>query len=407
MKLSDKNASRFGVPDWAGAAVLFLTFAFCINFMNRAVLGPFLVHMRADLGLDPAEAASLLSFMSIGMGCGMLCSGAFASLLAPRRLISLSLAMAGAALFLISRANGLGEARVYFLILGITSGFYLPSAMATLATLVRPESWSRAVAVHELAPCLSFIVAPVLAETAAALWGWRHGTLLMGCISVAVGLVFLRMRGGTKRLPRPSLAGAVAAFRKPVFWIITWLFGLSVGAEFAPYSVLPLSLTLEQGLDSAEAARLLSLSRFPAPFLVLFGGYAVAWWGAKRCLLLFMIVEGAALACLSLPHSMTGTVVLGGAMAVQAMAAAFVFPALFTLFAESFPQEQLPMIISLAIPLGSFIGGAMTPYLLGLSGKYLSFASGYLIFGIICLATVPFFLLYSRAGKRGSKTVVL
>lgn len=203
MKLPDKNISRFGVPDWAGTAVLFLTFAFCINFMNRAVLGPFLVHMRADLGLDPAQAASLLSFMSIGMGCGMLCSGALASLLAPRRLISLSLAMAGAALFLISRAEGLGEARVYFLLLGITSGFYMPSAMATLATLVRPESWSRAVAVHELAPCLSFIVAPVLAETAAALWGWRHGTLLMGCASVAVGVVFLKMRGGDET-PSPA-----------------------------------------------------------------------------------------------------------------------------------------------------------------------------------------------------------
>lgn len=396
MKLPGADIPRFGVPDWAGTAVLFLTFAFFVNFMNRAVLGPFLVHMRADLGLDSAQAASLLSFMSVGMGGGMLCSGALAALFAPRRLISLSLALAGFALFLISRAGGLGDARVYFLLLGIASGFYMPSAMATLVTLVRPESWSRAVAVHELAPCFSFIVAPVLAETAVAFFGWRHGALLTGCFSAMVGLSFLRMRGGAERLPRSSITGVVAAFRTPVFWIIIWLFGLSVGAEFAPYSVLPLSLTLEQGLDSAEAARLLSISRFPAPFLVLLGGYAVAWWGARRCLLIFLIVEGAALACLSLPHSMTGTVALGSAMAAQAMTAAFVFPALFTLFAESFPAPQLPMIISLAIPLGSLIGGAMTPYLLGLSGKYLSFGGGYLTFGILCLVTAPFFLLYSR-----------
>lgn len=401
MTLPAKYAFRPGAPDWAGKAVLFLTFAFCINFMNRAVLGPFLVHMRADLGLDPAQATSLLSLLSIGMGCGMLCSGALAALLAPRRLISLSLVMAGVALFLISRATGLGEARMYFLLLGVTSGFYMPSAMATLATLVRPESWSRAIAVHELAPCLSFIIAPVLAEAAAELLGWRHGILLTGGASVTVGLVFLRMRGGAKRLPRPSIAKAVASFHKPVFWVFIWLFGLSVGGEFAPYSVLPLSLTLEQGLDSAEAARLLSLSRFPAPFLVIFGGYAASWWGAKRCLLAFLVVHGTALICLSLPYSMTGTAVLGCAMATQGMVAAFVFPAVFTLFAGSFPQEQQPMVLSLAIPLGAFLGGGLTPYLLGLSGKYLTFSSGYLIFGIICLATAPFFLRYSRGDRKG------
>ena len=385
------------VLPWAA----FLAFLFTVNYLLRATWGPLLSVFERDFSLDHTQSTRLVFFLSVGICVSIFLSGFILSRIRPRTMISVSFFTAALVLFGMLRMETYVQAQVLFVCLGLACGQYLTAAMATLGSFTPPKHWGRAVAVHELAPCLSFIVAPVLAETAAALWGWRNGTLLMGCISVAVGVIFLRMRGGTKRLPRPSIAGAVAAFRKPVFWIIIWLFGLSVGAEFAPYSVLPLSLTLEQGLGSAEAARLLSLSRFPAPFLVLFGGYAVAWWGAKRCLLLFLIIQGAALICLSLPHSMTGTIVLGGGMAIQAMAAAFVFPALFTLFAESFPQEQLPMIISLAIPLGSFIGGAMTPYLLGLSGKYLSFGSGYLIFGIICLATVPFFLLYSREGKLG------
>lgn len=392
----------FQRPDWAKNAVLLLTLIFFINFANRAVLGPFLVHMRLDLGLDPAQSASLLSLVSIGMGIGMLSSGFVTSILAPRRIISLSLICAGSTLLLISRAEGLGEARVLFTLVGFVSGFYLSSAMATLAMLVEPQSWSRAVAVHELAPALSVIAAPVLAETSANLLGWRGGMMLMGGLSVTAGALFLLWKkGGTKTLERLSIAGALDAYRQPVFWIFIWLFALSVGGEFAPYSVLPLSLTSEQGLGSVEAARLLSLSRFPTPFLVLAGGYAAACWGARRCLFLFLIVHGLALTAMALPYSLTGKALMGAAMASQAMSAAFVFPALFTLFAESFPHERQPMIISLSIPVASFLGGGLTPYLFGLCGKYLTFSAGYFLFGLVCLATIPVLYMFFRRGRGG------
>ena len=380
---------RGGRPDWAKTAVFLLTTAFFINFSNRAALGPFLVHMRVDLGLDPAQAASLLSLVSIGMGCGMLCSGLLTSILAPRRIISFSLVGAGASLLLIARSGGLVEVRLLFMLIGLVSGLYLTSAMATLATLVRPESWSRAVAVHELAPSVSVIVSPVLAETASALLGWRGGMALMGSVSITAGVLFLCWKnGGMRKLERPSMAGALDAFHKPVFWVFIWLFALCVGGEFGPYSVLPLSLTSEQGLNSAEAAKLLSLSRFPTPFLVLVGGYAVSRWSARKCLLLFLAVHGLSLVGMFLPYDVIGKAGLCSAMAGQAMAASFAFPALFTLFAESFPREKQPMLLSLSVPVASFLGGGLTPYLLGVSGKYLTFGAGYCFFGLICLASI-------------------
>ena len=76
-------------------------------------------------------------------------------------------------------------------------------------------------------------------------------------------------------------------------------------------------------------------------------------------------------------------------MLLQAMSAGFVFPALFTLFAESFPLGQQPMLLSLSLPLASLLGSGLVPYLLGLSGDYLTFSFGYGLFGVVCLATMP------------------
>lgn len=387
-------ANRFG---WATPAVFFVAFIFFISYTNRAIIGPLLVHMEIDMGLDHAQASSLLAFLSLGQGTGVLLAGFLIALVPPRRMICISLAGAGVSLLLASRGASLGEARLCITLLGLISGLYLPSAMATLGTLVRPESWSMAVSVHELAPAVSFIFAPILAESAAAAYGWQGGMQLMGGVSLCTALLFLFLgKGGRETVERPSVAGTLAGLRQPVFWIFIWLFGLSIGTEFAPYSVLPLSLTAEQGLGSAEASQLLSISRLPAPFMVLLGGWAVGRLGIRKSLLLYLVVQGAALIALGIPHETVGTAGVLAAMLLQSLSAGFVFPALFTLFAESFPRGRQPMFLSLSLPVASYMGGGLVPYLLGLSGDCMTFAFGYGMFGLACFATIPLLLFCKK-----------
>ena len=352
--------------------------------------------MEIDLHLDHAQASSLLSFVSFGMGAGMLLSGFLLSVIPPRRMICISLVGTGISLFFLSRAGGLDEIRLLFALLGVTCGLYLPSALATLGTLVRFESWSMAVSVHELAPAVSFITAPILAESMAAVYGWQGVMQFMGGASACVGvLFFIWGTGGVAPVERPSLGGAIVGLRQPVFWVFIWLFGLSMGAEFAPYSVLPLSLTSEQGLGSMEASHLLSISRIPAPFMVLVGGWAVGFLGVRRSLFLFLAVQSLSLLALGVPLKIAGVVGMLAAMLLQAMSASFVFPALFTLFAESFPRNQQPLLLSLSLPVASCLGGGLVPYLLGLSGEYVTFSFGYSLFGLMCLCTMPI-LWFSR-----------
>ena len=378
-------------------AVLFVAAVFFINYTDRAILGPLLVHMETALGLDHVQASSLLLSLSTGMSIGLLFSGIAASLIRPRLLISFSAMGCGIMLLLLTRAASLAEARLLILGLGLAAGFYLTAAMATLGSLVKSEDWSRTIAVHELAPNISFIVAPLLAESAAALWGWQSGFFIMGCLSLAAGFLFLLFgKGGFRKADRPSASGLLLALRRPVFWGFTWLFGLCVAGEFAPFSILPLSLTAEQHLSSETASRLLAFSRLASPFVVVAGGWATARLGATTCLMLFLLVHGLALCALALPAPMVGLPGLFAAMLGQAMATAFVFPPLFTLLAQSFPLGQQPLLLSIAVPLGTCFGTGFIPLLLGASGQYASFSLGYLVFGLVCLATLPFLRAISR-----------
>jgi NNP family nitrate/nitrite transporter-like MFS transporter len=346
--------------------------------------------MERSLHLDHAQATSLLLFLSTGFSCGLLSSGFVTARVAPYRVVAFSAIGSGIMLLCIARSHSLWDVRLFFTLLGLVSGTYMPAAMATLGSLVKSDTWNTAVAVHELSPTVSFILSPVMAETIAAYSGWQSAMIFMGCLSFAMGtLFFLFGEGGREKTERPSAGGIAAALKNPVFWIFVWLFALAVGGEFAPYSVLPLSLTSEQGLSSMEASRLLSLSRVASPFVVLLGGWAANRLGMVRAILLFLIAHGVALAAMAFPISLAGKAGLFAAMACQSMATAFVFPALFALLARSFPLGQQAVLLSLSLPAATYIGGGLIPMLLGLCGKYLSFAMGYFFFGLLCVAAIP------------------
>ena len=400
MSASGYPPRKSGYLGGALPAVLFITLLFWVNYTNRAVLGPLLVHMEKGLNLDHVQATSLFLFLSVGFSLGLLCSGFATATVAPRNVMVFSIVGSGIMMLGIANSQTLWEARTFFGLLGAVAGTYMPATMATLGSLVSPENWSRAIALHEMSPVVSFIVSPLLAETLAARSCWQNTMIVMGCLSVFVGfLFFLFGKGGREKTERPSAGGIAEVFRQPVFWAFTWLFGLAVGGEFTPYSLLPLSLTAEQGLNSTEASRLLSLSRIASPVAVLLGGWAVSRIGVARSLLLFLVVHGIALMAMAFPVSLVGRGGMFAAMTLQAIASAFSFPPLFALLAGAFPPGRQALLLSLSLPAAISAGTGLIPLFLGFCGEYTSFSLGYAIFGVLCLITLPV-LPFCKNGAR-------
>ena len=147
----------------AAAQLALLALVFFFVFTARIGFSPLLPAIEKDLGLSHALAASFFLFISIGYVPATLLSGLVSARIGHRATILASILAAGAVMLLISRSQSLGAIRAGLVLLGAVSGLYLPSAIPTATSLARRGGEGRALAVHELAPNLAFILVPLAA----------------------------------------------------------------------------------------------------------------------------------------------------------------------------------------------------------------------------------------------------
>src|SRR4030066_763133 len=185
--------------------LLFLVGVFFLNFNSRVVLSPLLPTVEKDLKIGHEEAGSFFFMISFGYCVGLLFSGFISSRLTHRKTILLSSIAVGGALMMVSVSHHLWVIRIGLIFLGMAAGFYLPSGIATVTELVRPEHWGKAIAIHELAPNLGFVIAPLLAEALLGLFSWRGGLSLTGIGSGIAGVFFIIFgKGGEVRGEAPN-----------------------------------------------------------------------------------------------------------------------------------------------------------------------------------------------------------
>ncbi|MEW5725303.1 MAG: MFS transporter, partial [Thermodesulfobacteriota bacterium] len=189
------------------AVILMLAGIFLLNFLSRVVLGPLMPFIEKDLSIGHTQAGSLFLLTSFGYFVTLAASGFVSARLGHRRTIILSALAVGLALLLVSLGRSLTQMRLTLVILGLATGLYLPSAMATITTLVSRRNWGKAVAIHELAPNLGLLLAPLLAEAFLRSTGWRPLLMLLGALSLLAGGAFhLFGRGGDSPGQAPSPA---------------------------------------------------------------------------------------------------------------------------------------------------------------------------------------------------------
>ena len=136
------------------------------------------------------------------------------------------------------------------IIAGLSSGLYLPSGIAILTDLIKREHWGKALAIHELAPNLGFVTAPFLAEAFLRLFSWRGTLGLLGGWSILMGVIFLLLgRGGDQKGEPPHLRSMQNIVGRPFFWVMSGLFAVSIGATLGVYTMMPLFLVSELGMD--------------------------------------------------------------------------------------------------------------------------------------------------------------
>jgi len=359
-------------------SLLILTSIFFVNFTSRIILGPLLPVVESEMGLSHAVAGSLFLYISAGYFFALLGSGFISSILTHKQtIVFFSLAL-GTALIATSMSQGLWGIRIALFFTGLAAGPYIASAMSALTAMVPSRHWGKALAIHELAPNLAFVAAPMVAETVLLGFSWRKTFLFLGLVSLLLTFLFARWgRGGAFRGDRPGFASAKSILGKPEFWILVILFSLVVGSTLGVFTMLPLFLVSEHGLERSWANTLISLSRIASMAVVLIGGWAVDRFGLKKVLMITTALTGLTTVGLG----MASVSWIAAIIFIQPVVAASFFPAGLAALSDISSSNERNIVISLAVPISFLMGAGVIPTLIGFIGDISSLARGIVLIG--------------------------
>jgi NNP family nitrate/nitrite transporter-like MFS transporter len=369
--------------------LLLLTFIFYMNFVSRVIMAPLLPIVESELGLGHGQAGSLFLFVAFGYGVGLLGSGAVSHFLTHRLTITFSALMGGLSLLFISRSASIGAIHTGLVFIGFFAGVYLPSGLASLTELVGKEHWGKAMAIHELAPNMAFITAPLLAEFLLKFFPWRDSLKVLGGWAMGMSFFFFLFGKGSRKRgepPRFQLFREVLA--NPSCWVMVVFFMIAIGCSIGVYAVISLFLVSEMGLDRPWANTLIGLSRSFGILLLFISGFLIDRIGPIRALTAFMIAAGLFTLLLGVVPGATAVAVL---VFLQAASVACLFPIGFTIVSLIFPERLRGVAVSLVIFMGFLFGGGVIPSALGHWAEAFSFSSGFAFLGGATLILLPFF----------------
>ncbi len=324
---SPQQAARTALP-FALAPVLFLVAIFYLTFTSRVVFSPLLPVLEGDLGLGHGQAGSLFLLAQLGYCGGLLGSGFVSWRLNHRWAITLSTVGAGLALLAVSQSTSLTGIRAWLVLLGFFAGLYLPSGITTLTEQASREHWGKVLAFHELAPNLGYLTAPLLVEGLLRWLPWRGVLAVLGILAILLGVFYVRFgRGGSHRAAQPRFTAMSQLVRDPSFWIMGILFAISVGAALGVYTMMPLYLVTEIGIDRRVANSIVGVSRAPGLVVIFLSGMLSDRIGHRPALALFLGIMGTLTALLGWIRGPVATPVI---VFLQSAAVPCVFPVAFS-----------------------------------------------------------------------------
>ena len=369
------------MPEPFGARIgltVFLSWLFFLGFVTRVMFSPLMPAIQAELGLGHAQAGSLFLMMSLGYMVAPLCSGLISARIHHRGTLILSAWMVGLALIPFSFVRSLWIIRLLLMAIGLAAGIHLPSAIATLTAEIRKADWGKALSVHQAAPPLSFVSAPLVAALLLQWMDWRNVLLAWAVLALGAALAYtLAGRGGDFPGRVPTRENAAMVLGKPSFWIMVLLLAMAMGGNAGIYAMLPLFLVNEHGMDLQRANTLIGLSQTTGLVMVFVAGWVTDRLGQKSTMGAALLAAGVATVLLGLVRGPWLAVVI---FLQPAMLSSF-FPGAFGALSRVAPPHLRSVTNALGPPLAFLIGGGFLPTLIGHLGETRSFAAGILTAG--------------------------
>lgn len=383
-------------PGRVFGGLFFLAGLFFLNFTSRVIFSPLLPIIEGEFGLDHAAAASFFLLISAGYFCSILLSGFVSARINHKRTIILSTIATGIVLMLLSLCSTLLWMRIGLFSLGLAAGLYLPSGLASISSLVKPAYLARGMAVHELAPNLGFVAAPILADMIFGCCSWQQGLMWLGILMIGAGVLYGVSGGGCHERGRAlDLLTSQAILARPEFWLLVLFFSLAMSSSLGVYAMLPLFLVSDQGMTPERASRLLAFSRIAAIMMPLAAGWFGDRIGNRSVMAFVLLIAGLCTVLLGLSSFSPWLIAL---VILQPMVAVCFFPSGFAVLSTLVPEGNGALAVSLCIPVAFLLGGGLLPVLIGVIGDSVSIGAGFMVTGTAMMAgaALSFFVSFEK-----------
>lgn len=374
---------------------LFLAWLFYLGFVTRIIFAPLMPAIERDLGIGHSEAGTLFLMMSIGFLLAPFCSGVISSKINHRGNLTISAWFVGFCLIPFAFVDAFWVLRVLPVIIGLSAGVHLPSAIATITAEIQKKDWGKALSVHQAAPPLAFVTAPLIASLLLNWISWRFVLIAWAALALFSAVVFsFRGTGGDFPGQLPNSMNIRELFSKFSFWIMVLLFAMAMGGNAGIYAMLSLFLVNEHGMDLTSANTILGLSQLPSFVMVFIAGWITDRVGQKTAMMVTLLIAGGATILISI---LKGGWLVTLIFIQPAMLSSF-FPAAFGAISRIAPPSLRSVTSAIGPPISFLIGGGILPALIGYMGEHYTFSAGIMIAGVFMLMG-PVLIFFLRMGQ--------
>jgi NNP family nitrate/nitrite transporter-like MFS transporter len=338
--------------------LLLLAAVFYLNFISRILLAPLLPEIEPTLSISHGQAGTFFLCISIGYFVSLLGSGFVSAKLGHKLTIVVSMLALALSLVMVSLSPSLSLLQGSFLLLGMAAGLYLPSGIATITDQYPANRLGRAFGIHEIAPNLAFLTAPLAAAYLLPKLDWQQVFLLFAGAAAGAAIIYALIGRQTRQKgAAPELSRCRELLSRSEFWLMTVLFSMGISATHGVYSVLPMFLVSEHGMDEASANMLVGLSRSTTLVTAFFGGWLADRFGALRTIAVVLLLTGVFTLLLGLGPARLLPVLVW----LQPLSAVCFFAPAFSVLSQVGSADARNIVISLAIPIAFVLGGGLIP----------------------------------------------
>ncbi|NJE05274.1 MFS transporter [Thermococcus sp. M36] len=342
--------------------LLLVSLGWIFNYAHRMAVPPLIPMIRAELGINNAEAGLLMTALLLPYAVVQVPAGYIGDRIGRKRLLVMSIIGYSLSSALILFARQYWELLAVRALYGVFSGLYYAPATALISEVYRERKGS-ALGFFMIGPPVGSGIAPIIAAPIALALEWRYAFVLLSGMSLLIGLALaFAVRGEVSRPSRVrlSLPGNVYLLSAANFIVLAAFFGLLT---------FLVSFLVSYGVSIRRASMLFSLLSLVGVAGSLFGGALYDRIGRRSVSLVFGLN---AFLTLVLALSASPWVILPLGLTFYSVGA------IVTAYAsEKATSENLGSVMGFVNMVG-FFGATVGPYIMGLLIDSLGYRAAFL-----------------------------